>query len=101
MSLDAQTTSQITELLTEFVASGVGFGAQLDDVAVIGISGVNADRDVAWFGGSTARFSIGLWMRVAMVDTSDLDAENTQFGVDETVAALLAGELLQELHRDG
>ena len=101
VSLDAQTASQITELLTEFVASGVGFGAQLDDVAVIGISGVNADRDVAWFGGSTARFSIGLWMRVAMVDTSDLDAENTQFGVDETVAALLAGEVLQELHRDG
>ena len=101
VSLDAQTTSQITELLTKFVASGLGFDAQLDDVAVIGSPGVNADRDLAWFGGSTARFSIGLWVSVAMVDTSDSDAGNTQFGVDETVAAQLAGEVLQELHRDG
>jgi membrane peptidoglycan carboxypeptidase len=95
--LDAQTASQISELLTEVVARDLGFGAQLDDVAVIGSPGVNADRDLAWFGGSTARFSIGLWMSV----TSDSDAGNAQFDLDETAAARLAGEVLQELHRDG
>jgi membrane peptidoglycan carboxypeptidase len=93
--LDTQTASQITELLTEVVARDLGFGAQLDDVA--GIPGVNTDRDLAWFGGSTARFSIGLWMSV----TSGAGAGNAQFDLDETAAARLAGEVLRELHRDG
>lgn len=95
--LDAQTASQITELLTEVVARDLGFVAQLDDVAFIGSPGVNTDRDLAWFGGSTARFSIGLWMSV----TSGADAGNAQFDLDETAAARLAGEVLRELHRDG
>jgi membrane peptidoglycan carboxypeptidase len=97
VSLDAQTASQITELLTQVVTRDLWFGAQLDDVAVIGSPGVNADRDLAWFGGSTARFSVGLWMSV----TSGPDAGNTQFDVDGTAAARLAGDVLHELHRDG
>ena len=79
------------------MARDLGFVAQLDDVAFIGSPGVNTDRDLAWFGGSTARFSIGLWMSV----TSGADAGNAQFDLDETAAARLAGEVLRELHRDG
>ena len=101
VSMDAQTADQITELLTEVVEGGLGFGAHLDDVVVIGSPGVNADQDLAWFGGSTARFSIGLWLSTALIDALDPDAENGQFGVDETEAARLAGEVLEELHRDG
>ena len=101
VSLDAQTADQITGFLTEVVASGRGFGAHHDGVVVIGSPGASADQNLAWFGGSTARFSIGLWMSTALVNAPDTDAGNGQFGVNETEAARLAGEVLRELHRDG
>lgn len=100
-SLDVQTASEITELLAEIVTSGPGFGAHLEDVVVIGSPGVNADGDLIWFGGSSPRFSVGLWISLGAGGAPGSDAGRSEFVVDETAAARLAGEVLRELHRDG
>jgi hypothetical protein len=96
-----QTASEITELLAEIVTSGPGFGAHLEDVVVIGSPGVNADGDLIWFGGSSPRFSVGLWISLGAGGAPGSDAGRSEFVVDETAAARLAGEVLRELHRDG
>ena len=98
---DAQMVSQMTELLKEIVASGQGFGAHVDEVTVIGSPGINSDGTVAWFGGSSDRFSIGLWITSATADAVDSDAHGTGMAINEAMAARLAGAMLQELHRHG
>ena len=82
------------EYLTECVGRGSGFGAHLDEVVVAGCPGANSVGDLAWFGGFSARFSVGLWMNFASLNASDPDANRAG-------AARLAGEVLRELHRYG
>ena len=93
VSLDAGTVRQVKEYLTECVGRGLGFGAHLDEVVVAGCPGANSAGDLAWFGGFSARFSVGLWMNFAALNASDPDGE--------AAAARLAGEVLRALHRYG
>ena len=94
VSFDAGTVQQVKEYLTECVGRGSGFGAHLDEVVVAGCPGANSVGDLAWFGGFSARFSVGLWMNFASLNASDPDA-------NRAAAARLAGEVLRELHRYG
>ena len=100
-TFDSQLTFELSEGLDDLLTIDENIGIAKGQVRVRGKQGADAERSVAWYGGTSARFTVALQMSYlpgeSMVN-EEIGAPHSRNGRE---AVRIAGNIFSELHSDG
>ena len=88
--IDSQITSKLNKELENLSTLDQKIGLLDGQIEVKGKHGVDVEKGITWYGGTSKRFAVAIWI-------SDLSGQPIE---NSAAVTRLAGEIFSELHRD-
>ena len=98
---DSQTISELAEELDDLLTIDENIGLSEGQVSVRGQQGGDVERNVTWYGGSSTRFTVALWMRHLIGEATASEGLGVSQLRNGRETIRVAGNIFSELHSDG